>query len=287
MDTIILILSILASGGLWLKFIYEHDKIEPEPIKVVLKILIVGGVISALIAGTINEFMGNIIGVSVDSENMDFNTSFIYSMLIGFNEEFTKGLVALYLIKNLDEFDEPIDGIIYATAVALGFAIYENFYYVSKFGLANLVVRSFTAIPLHVGLAAYWGYSISEVKFLGGTSYFDHMKKTLIISSILHGLYDFFQFYISGNPLSLVIAFGFAFFLIRVMTSKMNYLLSQSPFLKAGVCTRCGTVNTKESIKCKKCGANLMQSFYKICNDCLSKVPLTAKNCPECNAEIK
>ena len=30
----------------------------------------------------------------------------------------------------------------------------------------------------------------------------------------------------------------------------------------------------------------LMQEFYKICKDCLAKVPVTEKKCPECNADM-
>ena len=77
-------------------------------------------------------------------------------------------MVAVFLLRRLREFNEPVDGLIYSMTVALGFAAFENIEYTVNGGLGVLVVRSFTAVPLHVGLASIWGTGIARAKFYKG-----------------------------------------------------------------------------------------------------------------------
>lgn len=286
MDIIIIILSVLVSGGIWLRFLYQYDRVEPEPILVVLRVIFFGGFISTLIAGLTNSAFSSISGIPIGGQSLNFSQSFIISTFVGFNEEITKAVVTILLVRNLKDLDEPIDAVIYATAVGLGFSIFENFQYTREHGLFNLVLRSFTAMPLHIGLAAIWGYKIAEVKFLNGRNYFDSMKQAVLLAAGLHALYDFFQFFIANNVLPLIISVTFTYFLVGIIKKKLDYLATQSPFLKAGTCTHCGTINPVDAKKCKSCGMNLMQEFYKICNECLAKVPLTEKKCPDCDADM-
>ena len=286
MDIIIIILSVLVSGGIWLRFLYQYDRVEPEPILVVLKVIFFGGFISTLVAGLTNSAFSSITGIPIGTESLNFSKSFILSTFVGFNEEITKAVVTILLVRNLKDLDEPIDAVIYATAVGLGFSVFENFQYTREHGLFNLVLRSFTAMPLHIGLAAIWGYKIAEVKFLNGRNYFDSMKPAVILAAGLHALYDFFQFFIANNVLPLIISVTFSYFLVGIIKKKLDYLATQSPFLKAGTCTHCGTINPIDAKKCKACGMNLMQEFYKICNECLAKVPVTEKKCPDCDADM-
>ncbi len=286
MDLIIIILSVLVSGGIWLRFLYQYDRVEPEPILVVLKVIFFGGLISTFFAGMVNSAFSSISGIPIGAESLSFGKSFILSTFVGFNEEIIKAVVTILLVRNLKDLDEPIDAVIYATAVGLGFSVFENLQYTREHGLFNLVLRSLTAMPLHIGLAAIWGYKIAEVKFLNGRNYFDSMKPAVILAAGLHALYDFFQFYIANNVIPLLISVTFSYFMIGIIRKKLDYLATQSPFLKAGTCSHCGTINPLDAKKCKSCGMNLMQEFYKICKDCLTKVPLTEKRCPECNADM-
>ena len=287
MDLLIILLSVVVSGGIWLRFLYQYDRVEPEPILVLLRIVVIGGLVSTFIAGTINSLFSSLSGIPISSESLSFKKSLILSTFVGFNEEIVKAVVTVWLVKNLKDLDEPIDAVIYATAVGLGFSVFENFQYTTEHGLFNLVLRSFTAMPLHIGLAAIWGYKISEVKFLHGKDYIESMKPAVILAAGLHALYDFFQFYIANNILPLIISITFSFFMIQIIRKKLDYLATQSPFLKAGTCTYCGTINSLENKKCKKCGKNLIQEFYTICNDCFAKVPRTETKCPDCNGNIK
>ena len=286
MDAIIVLLSVIVSGGIWLRFLYQYDRVEPEPILVVLRVALIGGLVSTFIAGMINSAFSSIAGIPITAEGLGLGESLVLSTFVGFNEEIMKAAVTVYLVRNLKDLDEPIDAVIYATAVGLGFSVFENFQYTQEHGLLNLVLRFGTAMPLHIGLAAIWGYKIAEVKFLNGKNYIDTMRPAEILAAVLHALYDFFQFYLSSNIFPLIIAVIFSYFLIVLIRKKLDYLATQSPFLKAGTCSHCGTINSLDLKKCKNCGMNLVQEFFKICNDCFAKVPHTEKKCPDCDADI-
>ena len=286
MDYIIILLSVLVSGGLWLRYIYSYDRIEPEPISVVLKIIFLGGLISSIIAGSLNEFFSYLTGIKIASEKLSFSESFYLSSFVGFNEEIVKAVTTYYLVRNLKDLDEPIDAIIYSTSVGLGFSLFENIQYAEQFGVISVLVRSFSAMPLHIGLAAVWGYKIAEVKFLEGKNYYDHMKGSVFLAAILHAIYDFFHFYLNNLVLLFLITALFAYFLIQYIKNKLDYLSNQSPFLKAGTCSVCFTINSLNEKHCKKCNANLVQVFFIICNDCFTKNNIQDSYCIECNAEL-
>ena len=56
-------------------------------------------------------------------------------ILSGFVEELAKWVVLIAAVYHWDEFDEPLDGVVYGVAVALGFATLENFLFVARLGL--------------------------------------------------------------------------------------------------------------------------------------------------------
>ncbi len=286
MDYLVISLAILVSGGFWLKFIYGHDKVEPEPISVVLRILIIGGFLSAFFAGLFNKGFSDFSAIPMSKDNLSFGKSFFLSLFVGLNEEFWKAFITFILVKNLKELDEPIDALVYSSSVALGFAVIENFEYVFQYGLVNLVMRSITAVPTHLGLSVIWGYSIAKVKFLKGKNYKDYLIPAIIQAGLLHAAYDFFIFYIENKILSLAISLFLAYYFFKGIGKHLRFLLNQSPFLKAGVCAGCGTLNEIKNSNCKNCNSYLVQEFYKICNACFTKNELHEIHCRECSDKL-
>ena len=70
--------------------------------------------------------------------------------------------VRRYLLRR-PEFDERMDGILYAVCVSLGFAFAENVLY----GYADSTVlffRAFTAVPMHAAVTGIMGYWIGRAK---------------------------------------------------------------------------------------------------------------------------
>ncbi|MCB1177346.1 MAG: PrsW family intramembrane metalloprotease [Leptospiraceae bacterium] len=289
MDKWIIILSVIVTGGLWLRFIYKYDSVEPEPIKVVLKIAILGGLCSATLAALVNIISGKILGYSDTGYNSLIKTG-IYSMAVGLNEEFMKAYFAYFFTKNLKELDEPIDAVIYSTSVALGFAVIENFLYTISQGfnggLYTLGVRSFTAMPLHIGLAVLFGVSITRLRFLEEKTYFDEMKKTVLLAAVIHGVYDFILFYFKNPILGLITSLVIAFILIVKMNKTLKYLQGQTPFLPAGTCTNCGIENSPTAKTCLKCGFGLEQEYFIVCPNCATKLPTHFTECSSCGYAV-
>lgn len=126
---------------------------------------------------------------------------FAYSMLaIGPVEEFAKMLPFLILVLRLPEMDEPIDGIIYASFVALGYAAVENVMYLDYLTPAEAAARGFAGPVVHMLFASIWGYTIG-CAHLRGESVYRGMAGGFLVAAGLHGLYDFVVLQQSLNAL--------------------------------------------------------------------------------------
>ena len=85
-------------------------------------------------------------------------------------EEVLKFFIFMIFFYHAKDFDEPLDGIIYACSIALGFATIENVFYVFSALEYNKVfevasMRAFLSIPGHFLFSALWGYAAGTVKF--------------------------------------------------------------------------------------------------------------------------
>lgn len=152
----ILLLSVLP-GLLWIIFIYRRDRYEPEPKSMILKAFMLGVacVFPAVLLESILDF------------GSDFSMAVITATVI---EEVLKFLIFMIFFYHHRDFDEPLDGIIYACSIALGFATVENFFYVFSaleydrvYQVAGL--RAFLSIPGHFLFSALWGYAAGVTKF--------------------------------------------------------------------------------------------------------------------------
>ena len=113
---------------------------------------------------------------------------FLFSIFVGFNEEFWKSFIAVMILKRLKEFNEPIDALIYSMSIALGFAAFENISYTVAGGFGVLFVRSFTAVPLHAGLASIWGSGIARAKYYNDGRYFRTLIPYVAAASLIHAI---------------------------------------------------------------------------------------------------
>jgi len=104
-------------------------------------------------------------------------------------EELAKITVLLGYAARHDEFDEPMDGIVYGVAVSLGFATWENLVFVEVGGIEVAGLRAITAVPCHAFLCAIMGYYVGQARL------HPERRKSLLAAALLnpillHGLYD-------------------------------------------------------------------------------------------------
>ncbi|MFL5810545.1 MAG: GNAT family N-acetyltransferase [Flavisolibacter sp.] len=114
-------------------------------------------------------------------------------ILTALTEECSRFLaIRLYAFRQKD-FKAPIDGIIYAVMVSMGFATVENLFYVFEKGVSAGMIRSYTAMPAHATFGIMMGYYL-------GLSRFDDDNRIILyakgigLATLMHGFYDFFVF---------------------------------------------------------------------------------------------
>lgn len=105
-------------------------------------------------------------------------------------EELFKLSVLWLYIRQHKAFDEPMDGIVYGAVAALGFATFENLLYASA-GLHVVILRAFTAIPLHACCGAIMGYYVGRAKFPAESHTPSRpWLKAYLLPVLIHGIYD-------------------------------------------------------------------------------------------------
>jgi RsiW-degrading membrane proteinase PrsW (M82 family) len=109
---------------------------------------------------------------------------------IGPIEEFAKLLPFLIVIFRFSEFDEPIDGIVYASFIALGFSAVENIHYLQYVSNAEALARGFAGPVVHIVFASIWGFYIGRA-YLQQRRLAVTVVASLMATAALHGLYDY------------------------------------------------------------------------------------------------
>ena len=97
------------------------------------------------------------------------------------------------LLRNNPDFDEYVDGIVYAVCVGMGFAAFENIGYL--FGNIDTwvsvgFVRAISAIPGHFFFAVMMGYFYSKAAFGNPSRRGLNFALAILVPVLLHGAYD-------------------------------------------------------------------------------------------------
>jgi RsiW-degrading membrane proteinase PrsW (M82 family) len=159
---LIFVLAIVPAIG-WLMLYRYLDKRDPEP-KVAVFVAIIWGMLSTIPVFALQFVFSNFpeynfLQFMQAQINDYFYFSIAFLIFVAVIEELVKAIAAIISVeKNDDQFNQVVDGIVYAAAVALGFAIAENVYYfssaISSFGLSGqfyaiFTIRSFGTMLAH------------------------------------------------------------------------------------------------------------------------------------------
>ena len=210
-------------------YIYRKDKIEKEPISLLL-LLFISGIISAFIYLFINNFLIKwfpFLNNNYNELNM-IELVFKSLIVIAFLEELIKWF-SVYLItwKNKN-FNHQFDPIIYCIMVSLGFALVESFIYSKffiNFGFITILIRSLISVPCQAIFATISGYYLGNAKYFklnygNSNMYIIYIIYSLLVPTAIHFIFDLLlikniklHLYIFG--LFIVFIYSIAFIIIN------------------------------------------------------------------------
>lgn len=150
---------------LWLLIFYRLDRIEPEPKRLVAGVYFTGLLLAAALHLPV---------FTVIFDTQSWLGVYWWSQLLG--NILVVGMVAAAIIYGAvrvvvfdhPEFDERLDGIIYAVAAGLGVATVNNFAYVMQHGGVDLNIGSIRVVVDTLGyasMAGVLGYFIGQARF--------------------------------------------------------------------------------------------------------------------------
>ena len=173
--------------------VYRSDRLEKEA-PLLLGRLVLAGVISTQIALLLERVSSNLLYNFVDYDTTLYRV-LLYFVCVAVSEEGAKYFVLKRNTWNSPEFNCIFDGLVYATFVSLGFALWENISYVMHYGFANAVVRAFTAIPGHACFGVFMGVFYSASKMYECRGDLTRSKTfaflSVLVPVLIHGAYDY------------------------------------------------------------------------------------------------
>jgi len=174
---------------LWLAYFRKIDMLEAErTIDICIAFSI--GYLTPTLALWIYSGL-NSVGFNFDGE---FVNDFLYSIFgIGVTEELVKlfGVcIAFILLKK--RISEPIDYLLFAGIVALGFSIRENFIYYNNYGSQTITGRTIIACLAHIINTSICVYGLYRYKIFNKGNVYINSIVGISVAIASHGLFDFF-----------------------------------------------------------------------------------------------
>jgi RsiW-degrading membrane proteinase PrsW (M82 family) len=224
----------LAFGFFWLWWYYRQDVFDKEPKRFVILIFILSmplSVLAGLLEYTLDQGSG-----TFSEKSGFFVAALFYLGVVAVIEELAKFFVVFTVAYPNKAFNEPMDGIVYAAAAAVGFASFENVFYVLNKGPLVLLLRGPFSTLGHVLFAAMWGAALGlSLTEPSRRKRFRMIATGLVLSILAHGTYNILIslsqpfFGTSWEWLSLSGIF-FLFGLYIVVSMKISYALKVSMF---------------------------------------------------------
>ena len=229
-NIILIAAAVIPAIGLMI-YVYKADHLEKESPAMLWR-LVIGGVLSSLIALVLERVFSLLLNLTVSSDSAAYNI-ILYFIIVAFSEEGAKFFMLRRRSWRSPEFNCQYDGVVYAVFISLGFAIWENISYVLSYGFATAIVRAVTAIPGHACFGVFMGvfyalakkYSLGQQK--GQSTLFSVLA--VVIPGLLHGTYDFIATQENASLnwyfiIFVVVLFLISFLLIRKVSKSDKFL---------------------------------------------------------------
>ncbi|HYE75847.1 MAG TPA: PrsW family intramembrane metalloprotease, partial [Blastocatellia bacterium] len=185
---LVIILSLLPCA-LWLWYFSTRSRYKRPPIKLIIITFLLGSA-ATLAAYPISIF--NQAFARVLLPDNFWTQALAMFLIVGPVEELAKLLAVRVYAYRRQEFDEPLDGVVYSTTAALGFAAVENFIYFIQGSTMLVLLRGPFSNPGHALFSSIWGLSLSRAKGSANitSQRFWIVARGWLIASFLHGFFD-------------------------------------------------------------------------------------------------
>ncbi len=173
------------------------DRYDREPLHLVVMVFLWGASAAPLITVTLFGVVDRLLG---GVEATSTGTLISFGLVTPMVEEFSKGLAVALVVLFSSKFDNPTDGVVYGTAVGLGFAVSENVIYGVS---AGVHLQSATGILVLVGgrtLLSAGVHAVSSAAFGGFLGHAVMSGKLraktiwastgLLVATVLHGSWN-------------------------------------------------------------------------------------------------
>ena len=290
LEVVYMVGGVLVGTAIWLWILRGYDRIEPESIRHLVQVGLVGGLASIIAAIFFNETVRLWLDVDTNifqnAADVPVLRLALFCVAVGLIEEVSKAVSAVYTTRRLGDLDEPVDAMVYAMTVALGFASFENLFYAMRFGNDVLIARFLWPVPAHMAYAALWGYGLAWARFVHP----DKPRILIMLPSILmaaafHAGANFLLFLqeTATGVISLT-----ALALLAVLAHyRLRKLVAESPFLEPGECVQCRYINEPHAEVCMECGTELDETRIFVTCPCeQTRIPSRVSTCPYCGIEV-
>jgi RsiW-degrading membrane proteinase PrsW (M82 family) len=214
----------LAPALLLLAVVYYSDR-RREPLPLVLLVFALGG-LGKGVTWYAEHRASTWTGLDMSAQVAGNTGSMLF--LFGFAAPMREAskVAAMWPAFRSKHFDEPIDGLVYASAAALGFACIENALTLRDHPMGWIwLARTAVALPAHVFFACMWGYALGRVKTIKRPG--PLFPAAWLVATAAHGLYAHLVYgrgpgaLVGTLPLLLAMA-GATFFAIRDLRARGN-----------------------------------------------------------------
>ncbi len=279
---------------LWLWYFATRSPYKRPPLRLIVTTFSLG------CASTLLAFPLNLVGQLLFwnwVESSQLSRILMLFLIVGPIEELAKLVVVYAWAYRQPEFDEPLDGVIYSTTAALGFAAVENVIYLAQSSPLLVLLRGPLSNPGHALFSSLWGLSLSRAKAAPNIA--GQRLRIIAIGWLLasasHALFDTLLIGASKHlliffPLLLVTLLGL-FFGVR---ARIRFYSEHSPHREETLlvatkayCQECGAQGLAGTT-CSQCGHLLPQpDELHLCPVCSTPQRPRAKFCARCGANLK
>jgi RsiW-degrading membrane proteinase PrsW (M82 family) len=217
--------------------VYRADKLEKEP-PLLLFSLIVYGIIATGLAMATERLGTALLNSALPQDSLMYNV-LMYFAVVAISEEGAKYLLLKIRTWRSPSFNCQFDGVVYATFVSLGFALWENIGYVIRYGFGTAMIRAVTAVPGHACFGVFMGvwYGIAKKHEGNGHRIKSRICRmlSLVFPILMHGAYDFiatyeYIHYAWAFVAFVAVMFAVALILVRHMSSHDKYINNYNSF---------------------------------------------------------